>query len=287
MILYPNAKINLGLAVMRKRADGYHDLETIFLPVTELHDELEVLPLPAASEQAYTFEQEGITVDGSPEDNLIIRAYLAMRDRYPQVGPVAIRFRKRIPFGAGLGGGSADAAYMVKAVNTLFSLGLTDEEMEAIVSPLGADCAFFIQNRPRFAEGIGNIFSEVPEEVLEQIRGKWIVLVKPSCAVSTAQAYRGIQRREEQGEMGIRDVHELSQLTNDFERTVFPLFPEIAAVKQQLEQLGACYAAMSGSGATVFGLFDSQTSLQEALTRTGIDALKALFPNCFIHQQQL
>ena len=157
MILYPNAKINLGLAVMRKRADGYHDLETIFLPVTELHDELEVMPLATSSEQPYTFVQEGIAVDCSPEDNLIIRAYLAMRDRYPQVGPVAIRFRKLIPFGAGLGGGSADAAYMVKAVNTLFSLGLTDEEMETIVSPLGADCAFFIQNRPRYAEGIGNI----------------------------------------------------------------------------------------------------------------------------------
>lgn len=287
MILYPNAKINLGLAVMRKRADGYHDLETIFLPVSELHDELEVLPLEASSERAYTFEQEGITIDCSPEDNLIIRAYLAMRERYPQVGPVAIRFRKQIPFGAGLGGGSADAAYLVKAVNALFSLGLTDEEMEAVVSPLGADCAFFIQNRPRYAEGIGNVFSEVPEAVLEQIRGKWIVLVKPSCAVSTGQAYRGIQRREELGETGIRGVHELSLLTNDFERTVFPLFPEIAAVKQQLEQLGACYAAMSGSGATVFGLFSSQASLAEALSRIGAHSIESLFPNCFIHQQSL
>ena len=286
MILYPNAKINLGLAVMRKRADGYHDLETIFLPVSELHDELEVLPMEASSGQSYTFVQEGITVDCSPEDNLIIRAYLAMRERYPQVGPVTVRFRKQIPFGAGLGGGSADAASMVKAVNSLFSLGLNDEEMEAIVSPLGADCAFFIQNRPRYAEGIGNVFSEVPEAVLEQIRGKWIVLVKPSCAVSTAQAYRGIQRREEQGETGIRGVHQLSLLTNDFERTVFPLFPEIAAVKQQLEQLGACYAAMSGSGATVFGLFSSQASLAEALNRDG-HSIESLFPNCFIHQQSL
>lgn len=281
MILYPNAKINLGLAVMRKRADGYHDLETIFLPVSELHDELEVCALPAAEapEEGYTFRQEGIAVDCPPEDNLIIRTYLQMRAHYPAIGPVSIRFRKNIPFGAGLGGGSADAAFMARGLNELFALGLSNEELEAEVSPLGADCAFFIQNRPRYAEGIGNIFSDVPAAVIEQLAGKWIVLAKPQCAVSTGQAYRGIQRRDENGEAGLRGVTDLSLLTNDFERTVFPLFPEIAALKEQMLREGAFYAAMSGSGATVFGLFDEKVvQLEEKFGVPG---------GTFVHQQKL
>lgn len=278
MILHPNAKINLGLAVMRKRADGYHDLQTIFLPVRELHDELTVETLPAdrAPEEGYTFRQEGITVDCPPEQNLIIRAYLTMRAHYPQVGPVSILFRKNIPFGAGLGGGSADAAFMAKAVNELFALGLTDEQLEAEVSPLGADCAFFIKNRPQYAEGIGNIFSPAPEAVMAQLEGRWLVLIKPECAVSTGQAYRGIRRREEDGREGIVGQTDLSLLTNDFEDTVFPLFPEIAALKEALLERGAIYAAMSGSGATVFGIFSKeQQGLEEA------------FPGCFVHQEPL
>lgn len=277
MKLFPNAKINLGLAVMRKRADGYHDLETIFLPVPGLHDELTVEALEAndAPAEGYLFEQDGIAVDCPPEQNLIIRTYLTMRERYPQVGPVSILFRKNIPFGAGLGGGSADAAFMAKAVNELFRLGLTDEQLEAEVSPLGADCAFFIKNRPQYAEGIGNIFSPVPEAVLKQLEGRWLVMLKPECAVSTGQAYRGIRRREEEGREGIRGVSDLSLLTNDFELTVFPLFPEIAALKEALLARGAIYAAMSGSGATVFGLFgEEQHGLEEA------------FPGCFVHQEK-
>lgn len=277
MKLFPNAKINLGLAVMRKRADGYHDLETIFLPVPGLHDELTVEALEAndAPAEGYTFRQEGIAVDCPPEQNLIIRTYLTMRERYPQVGPVSILFRKNIPFGAGLGGGSADAAFMAKAVNELFRLGLTDEQLEAEVSPLGADCAFFIKNRPQYAEGIGNIFSPVPEAVLKQLEGRWLVMLKPECAVSTGQAYRGIRRREEEGREGIRGVSDLSLLTNDFELTVFPLFPEIAALKEALLSRGAIYAAMSGSGATVFGLFEEEQH-----------GLEEVFPGCFVHQEK-
>lgn len=286
MLLYPNAKINLGLAVMRKRADGYHDLETIFLPISELHDTLEVTPTGETT-ASYTFEQEGITVDCAPEDNLLIRTYLKMQARYPQIGGVAIRFGKHIPFGAGLGGGSADAACMAKALNSLFQLGLNDEQLEQIVAELGADCAFFIQNRPRYAEGIGNIFSEVPLEVLDAIQDKWIVMVKPACAVSTGQAYRGIMRRDDNGEAGLRGVTDLQALTNDFERTVFPLFPEIAAVKTKLLEMGAFYAAMSGSGATVFGLFDSPKDIDKYLQKVQTDSLSTLFPDCFIHTQKL
>ena len=280
MKVFPNAKINLGLAIVRKRPDGYHDLETIFLPVPGLHDELEITPSPS-----FSFTREGLTVDCPAEDNLIIRTYLRTKEAFPdKVGPVNIRFRKNIPFGAGLGGGSADAAFTLVALNRLFDLGLTPEQMERFISPLGADCAFFIQNRPRFAEGIGDIFSEVPESVLDQLRGKWLLLVKPDCAVSTRDAYRGIQPRESQhatenpphnssprvGDVSRSDGEvrntplinnskltiNISSLTNDFESTVFPLYPEIAAVKQQILDQGAFYAAMSGSGATVFGLFD-------------------------------
>lgn len=281
MKLYPNAKINLGLAVMRKRTDGYHDLETIFLPVSELHDELEISPLDAAEapQEGYTFSQEGIAVDCPPEQNLIIRTYLTMREHNPAVGAVSIRFRKNIPFGAGLGGGSADAAFMARGLNELFGLGLTDEQLEAEVSPLGADCAFFIQNRPRYAEGIGNNFSDVPAEITDQLRGKYIVLAKPQCAVSTGQAYRGIQRRDDNGEAGIRGVTDLSLLTNDFERTVFPLFPEIAALKEQMLSEGAFYTAMSGSGATVFGLFDEK--VEELEKKFGVSG------GTFVHQQRL
>ena len=231
MTLYPNAKINLGLNIVSKRPDGYHNLETVFLPVPELHDELEITPSDAP--EPYSFLQEGIAVDCPDEDNLIIRAYLRVREHCPQVGHVRIRFRKCIPFGAGLGGGSADAAFTVRALNELFSLGLTPEQMEHLVTPLGADCAFFIQNRPRFAEGIGEIFSEVPQSLIDQLQGHWLLLVKPDCAVSTRAAYRGILPKRPA--VALREA--LSQpisnwqqtVLNDFEESVFPQFPEIAA----------------------------------------------------------
>lgn len=262
MLLYPNAKINLGLSVVRKREDGYHDLETIFLPVTDLHDELELTPRAA---EGYHFEQSGIVVDCPPEKNLIVRVYNKMKELYPGIGGVDIRFTKNIPFGAGLGGGSADAAMMAVGLSLLFDLDLTAEELEQIVAPLGADCAFFVQNRPRFAEGIGNVFSEVPETLMEQLRGKWLLLMKPDCAVSTAAAYKGIHAHPADvplREAILRPINEWqSCIVNDFEASVFPQFPEIAALKQMLLNKGAIYAAMSGSGASVFGIFDEQPSL--------------------------
>ena len=147
MILHPNCKINIGLRVIGKRADGYHDLETIFYPVTGVHDVLEV-----AEAKEFAFEQTGIAVDCPEEDNLIIKCYRRMRARYPQIGDVSIRFEKRIPFGAGLGGGSSDAAHMAIALNELFDLGLSREQLAAEVAPLGADCSFFVYNTPCLAE---------------------------------------------------------------------------------------------------------------------------------------
>ena len=184
MILYPNCKINLGLRVVRKREDGYHDLETIFVPIYGLHDVLEVVSAPT-----FSFEQEGIAVDCKPQDNLIVKCYRQMKAKYPQIGDVAVRFKKNIPFGAGLGGGSSDAAHMAIALNELFKLGLSKAELAAEVATLGADCAFFVYNVPCFAEGIGDQLTPIDLD----LKGIRIVMIKPEEGVSTREAYSGIQ----------------------------------------------------------------------------------------------
>lgn len=253
MLLYPNCKINIGLRVVRKREDGYHDLETIFYPVMGLHDELEVIP---SSE--FEFLQEGLAVDCKPEDNLIVKCFLNMKAKYPQIGDVRIRFKKNIPFGAGLGGGSSDAAHMAIALNEIFALGLTREQLAEEVRPLGADCPFFIYNTPCYAEGIGDILTPISFD----LSGLRMLMIKPNCGVSTKEAYAGIARHPEaEGQIkqalleGRSFVDMRPLLVNDFEQTVFPLHPEIAEIKQRLLDAGAVYAAMSGSGSTVFGLF--------------------------------
>ena len=242
MILYPNCKINLGLRVVRKRQDGYHDLETIFVPIYGLHDELEVVAAPS-----FSFEQEGITVDCNAEDNLIVKCYRQMQAKYPQIGNVAIRFKKNIPFGAGLGGGSSDAAHMVIALNELFALGLSKEQLAQEVSVLGADCAFFVYNVPCFAEEIGDKLTPIDLD----LKGTRIVMIKPEEGVSTKEAYSGITVTG----IGLRVTGDFSQYINDFEATVFPLHPIIADIKKRLLDAGAYYASMSGSGSTVYGLF--------------------------------
>lgn len=261
MILYPNCKINLGLRVIRKRPDGYHDLETVFVPIYGLHDELEVESIQhSAISNQISFEQEGIAVDCPAEDNLIVKCYRQMRAKYPQIGDVAVRFKKNIPFGAGLGGGSSDAAHMAVALNELFSLRLTKEQLAAEVKPLGADCPFFVYNTPCYAEGIGDLLTPV-ELDMEGIR---IIMIKPEEGVSTKEAYSGITRHPEVAGEIQKAVAMMRQkcteiddtiFVNDFEATVFPLHPQIAAIKKRLLDAGAFYASMSGSGSTVFGLF--------------------------------
>ena len=241
MILYPNCKINLGLRVLRKREDGYHDLETIFVPIYALHDELEVLQA-----DTFSFVQEGLAVDCPAEDNLIIRCYKAMAAKYPQIGPVSIRFRKNIPFGAGLGGGSSDAAHMAIALNEIFSLELTKEQLAQEVRPLGADCPFFIYNVPCFATGIG----EQLQPIHLDLSGQRILLIKPNEGVSTKEAYAGIHLHPEAEGRVLQGDY-----TNDFEESVFPHYPAIAHIKKRLLEAGAVLASMSGSGSTVYGLF--------------------------------
>ena len=250
MLLLPNCKINVGLRVVRKREDGYHDLETIFYPIFALHDELEIQPAAA-----FSFTQEGIAVDCPPEQNLILRCYRRMREHYPSIGEVSIRFRKNIPFGAGLGGGSSDAAHTAIALNELFRLGLTREQLAAEVRPLGADCPFFIYNTPCFAEGIGDLLTPIDFS----LKGYRILMIKPACGVSTREAYSGLHlSAEKHNQFSNSQISKFTnlQIANDFEHSVFPLYPEIAHIKKRLLDAGALYASMSGSGSTVFGLFE-------------------------------
>lgn len=276
MILYPNCKINLGLRVIRKREDGYHNLETVFVPVYGLHDELEI---EAAAH--FSFHQEGITVDCAEADNLIVRCYRLMAARYPQIGPVAIRLRKKIPFGAGLGGGSSDAAHTAIALNEIFSLRLSKEQLAAEVQSLGADCPFFFYNTPCYADGIGDRL----RPVALNMRGLRLLLVKPHEGVSTREAYSGIiTHPEAEGRLKAlfsrhHDAYSFRQedgpvFVNDFEQTVFPLHPGIAAIKKRLQDAGALFASMSGSGSTVFGLFEDNT---ESGSDTGLRVLEEEF----------
>ena len=255
MLLFPNCKINIGLRVVRKREDGYHDLETIFYPVYGLHDELEVEPA-----EEFAFLQDGLVVDCLPTDNLIYKVYKRMQEHFPQIGNVKITFKKNIPFGAGLGGGSSDAAHMAIALNELFSLGLTQQQLAEEVRPLGADCPFFVYNTPCYAEGIGDKLTPISLD----LSGLRLVMIKPACGVSTKEAYGGIIPKGTSKVLTdlkvlkvLNNLTILSALTNDFEETVCKVHPEIAEIKQRLLGAGAVYAAMSGSGSTVFGLFQN------------------------------
>lgn len=255
MKFFPNCKINIGLRVVRKREDGYHDLETIFYPVYGLHDELEVEPA-----EEFAFLQDGLVVDCLPTDNLIYKVYKRMQEHFPQIGNVKITFKKNIPFGAGLGGGSSDAAHMAIALNELFSLGLTQQQLAEEVRPLGADCPFFVYNTPCYAEGIGDKLTPISLD----LSGLRLVMIKPACGVSTKEAYGGIIPKGTSKVLTdlkdlkvLNDLTILSALTNDFEETVCKVHPEIAEIKQRLLGAGAVYAAMSGSGSTVFGLFQN------------------------------
>ena len=277
MKLYPNCKINIGLRVVRKREDGYHDLETIFYPVYGLYDELEVVP-----SEDFAFVQDGLTVDCSPTDNLIYKTYVRMHERYPQIGNVTIKFKKNIPFGAGLGGGSSDAAHMAIALNEIFALGLTPQQLAQEVRPLGADCPFFVYNSPCYAEGIGDELSPIDLD----LSGLHLVMIKPACGVSTKEAYGGIKPK------GCSDLCQVTEdrlnlfavAENDFEETVFAIHPELGAIKKRLQDAGALYAAMSGSGSTIFGLFECDA---EGTTHANLRLLNEEFASMIIFNDTL
>lgn len=263
MITFPNAKINLGLNIVEKRPDGYHNLETIFYPVP-VEDALEVNILNEGNEK-FRLHQAGLEIEGEAENNLVVKAYKLLDAEF-NLPPVDIHLFKHIPSGAGLGGGSSDAAYMLKLLNEKFNLELTNETLEVYAARLGADCAFFIRNTPTYAEGIGNIFSPISLS----LKGYQIVLVKPDIFVSTREAFAQIKPHrqtvplKEVIKYPMEEWREL--MINDFEESVFPQFPGIKEIKEKLYKQGAIYAAMTGSGSSVFGLFkpeDTKTAEED------------------------
>ena len=274
MITFPNAKINLGLNIVEKRPDGYHNLETIFYPIN-LQDALEVTRREN-NDKEYTLHISGSSLEGEPEDNLVVKAYKLLKKDYPGLLPVDIHMYKHIPAGAGLGGGSSDAACMIKLLNDKFSLGLSTERMEEYAVKLGADCAFFIRNKPVFATGIGNLF----EPVELSLKGYHIILIKPDIFVSTRDAFAEI--KPVRPAVSLKEIVKQpietwkSSMKNDFEDSVFKKFPEIAAIKDELYDLGAVYAAMSGSGSSVYGIF-----------KAPIENVEDKFCGCFCRQRAL
>ncbi|HEY8784544.1 MAG TPA: 4-(cytidine 5'-diphospho)-2-C-methyl-D-erythritol kinase [Mucilaginibacter sp.] len=256
MIIFPNAKINIGLNVINRRPDGYHNIETIFYPV-KINDALEIIEADKLS-----FESSGLEIPGRAEDNLCIKSYHLLKKDF-DLPPVKIHLHKHIPIGAGLGGGSADAAFFIRLINQNFNLGLTDESMSDYARKLGADCAFFICNKPVFAFDRGDEF----EPIKLDLSNYKIVLVMPPVHVSTAEAYSGVKPapvKQSLMELIYKPVVEWKNyIKNDFEDTVFKNHPEIRGVKAALYEAGAIYAGMSGSGASVFGIFDKTPDLKE------------------------
>ena len=278
MITFPNAKINLGLNVVERRPDGYHNLETVFYPVP-VKDVLEVQLMAPQFPSACDCDLKvtNIPVEGDEQRNLVVRAYELLKQDFPQqLQRVHAHLYKAIPTQAGMGGGSSDCAAMISLLNTLFDLGLSDAQMIAYAARLGADCPFFILNRPAYAQGIG----ERLEPIELDLSGYTLAVVRPDIPVSTKEAFSLIH--PQYPERNCREI--VAQpvetwrdlLTNDFEKSVFSLHPEIRQVKEQLYALGALYAAMSGSGSALFGLFGSP-----------VPNLSVTFPQMFTAQMSL
>lgn len=255
MILFPNAKINLGLNITAKRKDGFHDIESCLYPIG-WRDVLEVIGAQKKTELKVSgHEIPGSTDKGVDKNNLVFRAYELLRKDY-DLPPIQIHLHKIIPIGAGLGGGSADAAFMLKAVNEMFQLFLDDFILEDYASRLGSDCPFFIRNKPVLALERGDVF----ETLQLDLQGRHLLVVKPPVHIATAEAYAGVKPR--MPEHSIKEVLETQPLTawrellhNDFEDSIFPKYPQIQDLKKQLYAAGALYASMSGSGSAVYGIF--------------------------------
>ena len=253
MLTFPNAKLNLGLYITAKRPDGYHDLETVFVPLPWV-DMLEVLPAPKG-QAGTSLALTGRPVPGEVATNLCIKAYELLKADFPSLAFAQMQLHKIVPIGAGLGGGSADAAFALRTIGEVFGLGLTTGQLEGYARRLGADCAFFIENTPRLAREKGDVF----EEITLSLAGTACVVVYPGLHISTAQAFAGIVPQAPK--MPLREA--LAQpmstwrdtVSNDFEGSLAPAYPVLAAIKQQLYAAGATYASLSGSGSAVYGLF--------------------------------
>lgn len=260
MLSFPNAKINIGLKVLEKRSDGYHNIETVFCPIG-LCDILEFVVAPATFADSVQLAITGGSVTGSAKDNLCVKAYQLLKKDF-QLPPLLIHLHKIIPVGAGLGGGSSDAAFMLKGLNNYFQLGISEDRLCDYASELGSDCAFFIKNRPLIGYKRGNLFKEIdflPKE-LE------IIVVNPGIYINTAEAYSAIvpagsgKSLKELIKLPIKDWQQF--ITNEFESFVFQKYPAISRLKHQLYEHGAVYASLSGSGSSVYGLFYQAPDLE-------------------------
>ena len=271
MINFPIAKINLGLNVVEKRPDGYHNLQTVFYPVP-IKDALEVHVMDEAFPSDYDCDLKvtNITIEGDEQRNLVVRAYQLLKQDFPTLPRIHSHLWKGIPTQAGMGGGSSDCAYMMLLLNQQFQLGLTDEQLIEYAAKLGADCAFFILSRPCYAEGIG----EKLQPIDLSLSGYYIAVVRPDIPVPTKEAFSRIRPHypaQNCRETVMQPIDTWRDtLINDFEESVFALHPEIGDIKQRLYDMGATYAAMSGSGSALFGLFKKQP-----------DSLSQAFPNMF------
>lgn len=264
MRIKARCKINIGLDVLRRRADGYHDLATVMMPVDGLYDVVDVEPCSGEDNE---FHSLGLEVDCPAEQNMCIRAARLMQERYG-VGKVSITLDKRVPFGAGLGGGSSDATAVLMAMNDIFSLSLDEKTLIDLAAELGSDTAFFVRSSSQLCEGRGEVMTPVALD----LEGLWLVLVKPDEGVSTREAYAGVKPAVPALSLVERLSAPIEQwqgsVKNDFEPSVFAAHPVIAEVKQQLLDAGAVYASMSGSGSTVFGLFKEQAQAEQLRTLT-------------------
>jgi 4-diphosphocytidyl-2-C-methyl-D-erythritol kinase len=264
MLTKPIAKINLGLNVVERRPDGYHNLETVFYPVP-ICDALEVFEMHGQFPSTVDCDLKvtNIVIDGDEQKNLVVRAYNLLKQDFPSLPRIHAHLYKGIPTQAGMGGGSSDCGFMITLLNQMFQLGLSDRQMIDYAARLGADCAFFIINKPCYAEGIG----EKLEPISLSLRGWYLAVVRPAIPVSTKEAFSLISPQHPA--VNCRDIVMQpvetwrDRLTNDFEKSVFAIHPEIGAIKDRLYDLGAVYASMSGSGSSLFGLFREPISLDE------------------------
>jgi 4-diphosphocytidyl-2-C-methyl-D-erythritol kinase len=256
VISFPPCKINLGLRILRKRSDGYHDIETCFFPVGWT-DVLEIIP---ASETK--FNQTGIPIAGDATSNIVYKAYEILKRDF-SIGPVEIHLHKIIPHGAGLGGGSSDAAHALKLLNTIFQLNLSLEQLKQYALMLGSDCPFFLETKPMLGSGRGEVLESYPVD----LAGKYLTLIKPDVHVSTAEAYADVV--PDMPPVSLRELLKSplnswrDLIVNDFEKSVFLRHPKIKEIKDFLYQEGAVYASMSGSGSTVYGIFNAPFDLTQ------------------------
>lgn len=257
MVSFPNCKINLGLHILRKRSDGYHELETVFYPVG-ITDMLEII-INRKAKTTVHLSTSGLPVEGRPTNNLCVQAYRLLQKDFPSLPPMLIHLHKIIPAGAGLGGGSANAAFTLQMINDIAGLGLNQLQLLHYAAQLGSDCPFFIINKPCYASGRGEILE--PFEL--DLSAYTIVLVNPGIHVDTGVAFTGIVPALP--EYSIKEILQQPvrqwkyQLQNDFEKTIFKRYREIVDIKDSLYQQGALYASMSGSGSTVYGIFENDT----------------------------